>query len=256
MGGHGVYRGIRNHTSGSHSSRAYGHRPIVDQHLGRVGARRRSRTVAQLRARRSTRTARDSEARRRRRSRGTPPTRARARARARNRGTSSARKHQRDRERPRPRAEQRLVQIGIERRELLVGRLLRQLGVRPEPLERTVFRRIRVMGDDIVLQDCRAGRITSRISHAICNPHSAMADFRRRFPRSSSCGSGRRCARSKRVRRRRDGRRAARGRGRASARAIAGGDATLGDASAVVARIEAAAAAAARRARSGRRSSR
>jgi L-seryl-tRNA(Ser) seleniumtransferase len=63
-------------------------------------------------------------------------------------------KHDRERERPRPGAEERLVQIGIERGELLLARLLRQIGVRPEPLQRTGLRRIGVHERfDIVLQN-------------------------------------------------------------------------------------------------------
>jgi hypothetical protein len=62
-------------------------------------------------------------------------------------------KHDCDRERPLLRAEQRLVQIRVERRELGGRRLLGQLGVRPEAFERTVFWRIRShQSDDIVLQ--------------------------------------------------------------------------------------------------------
>ena len=53
------------------------------------------------------------------------------------------RKHQRDRERPLLCTEERLVQIGIQRRELRGSRLLWQLGVRPEALERSVLGRIR-----------------------------------------------------------------------------------------------------------------
>ena len=57
-------------------------------------------------------------------------------------------------------AEQRLVQIGIERRELLVGRLLRQIGVRPEAFERPVLRSC----DQASLQNCRiAGLAETRI---------------------------------------------------------------------------------------------
>jgi hypothetical protein len=58
------------------------------------------------------------------------------------------RKNQRDREGPRLRAEQRFVQIWIERGELLCGRHLGQIGVRPEPLEGTVLRRLGAHGDD------------------------------------------------------------------------------------------------------------
>src|SRR6185369_9749139 len=57
--------------------------------------------------------------------------------------TIERREHDGDRERPRPRTEQRLVQIGIERGELLFRGPLRQIGVRPEPLQRT---RLRLIG--------------------------------------------------------------------------------------------------------------
>ena len=135
------YRGMRNQTSGSHSSRAYGTGRSSMSTSVVVGRGRRSRTDRAAGRRRSTRTARDSGAsspapvsrilgRRR-----APCSSARAKS-----GASSGGKHQRDRERPRPRAEQRLVQIGIERRQLLVGRLLGQIGVRPEALERPVLR--------------------------------------------------------------------------------------------------------------------
>ena len=49
------------------------------------------------------------------------------------------RKHDRDREGTRLGAEERLLKVRIERGDLLVGRLLRQFGVRPEPLLGTVF---------------------------------------------------------------------------------------------------------------------
>src|SRR4029078_8630733 len=52
-------------------------------------------------------------------------------------GRVERRKLQRDRKRTRRRAEERGVQVRIERRELLGGRLLGELGVRPEALERT-----------------------------------------------------------------------------------------------------------------------
>ena len=68
---------------------------------------------------------------------------ARDRERGVERGDLERWKHQRDGKRPRPLAEERFVQIRIERGELLVGRLLGQLRVRPEALERAVFRRIR-----------------------------------------------------------------------------------------------------------------
>jgi hypothetical protein len=51
-------------------------------------------------------------------------------------------KHQRDRKRPRPCPVQRFEEIRIERRELFVGGLFRQLRVRPEPLQRSLFGRI------------------------------------------------------------------------------------------------------------------
>src|SRR5580765_7067908 len=61
-------------------------------------------------------------------------------------------KHERDRERTCPGAEQGLVQVRIERGELLVGRLLRQIRVRPEALQRPMLRGIGGHGiDDIVL---------------------------------------------------------------------------------------------------------
>src|SRR6185436_17862401 len=90
--------------------------------------------------------------------------------------------HQRDRERPRLLAEERLAQVGIERGQLLVGRLLGQLGVRPEALERTVPGGIRGHGGDaIVLQiaarpDCQAARtiLQSRDSAQL----EPMPDFR------------------------------------------------------------------------------
>src|SRR5262245_53274271 len=43
---------------------------------------------------------------------------------------------ERDRKRPGRTAEERLVQVGIERGQLLGGRLFRKLRVRPEPLAR------------------------------------------------------------------------------------------------------------------------
>src|SRR3954465_15668387 len=49
------------------------------------------------------------------------------------------RKHDRDRKRPLAGAEQRVVQVGIERSELLGGWLLGEIRVRPKPLERTEF---------------------------------------------------------------------------------------------------------------------
>ena len=83
------------------------------------------------------------------------------------------RKHQRDRERMRRRPEQRLVQIGIERRELLVGRLLRQIGVRPEPLERSVLHGgsdayCRIAG---LQQECRKARV-----HLQCHLNPAILE--------------------------------------------------------------------------------
>ena len=91
------------------------HRPVVDQHLGRVRAVRRSRTDrAAAPHRDEKKRARYRGAPRPNRSRGTRPPPARAPAPDRSRGISSAGKRQRDRERPRRRAEQRLVQIGID----------------------------------------------------------------------------------------------------------------------------------------------
>src|SRR6476660_5250256 len=52
-------------------------------------------------------------------------------------GRVERRKLKRDRKWPRGRPEERGVQVRIERRELLGGRLLGELGVRPEALERT-----------------------------------------------------------------------------------------------------------------------
>ena len=121
---------------------------------------RRSRNSSRSRARVARPEARAVAVRRRPlRSRGTRPTpRASSSARSKS-GTSSVGKDERDRERPRRGAEQRLVQIGIERRELLVGRLLRQLGVRPEPFERPVLRRHRQTCRIAGLQDrCRIGQ--------------------------------------------------------------------------------------------------
>ncbi len=63
--------------------------------------------------------------------------------RAREVGRVERREHERDREGARLDAEQRLVQVGVERGELRVGRLLGQLRVRPETLEWSVLWRIR-----------------------------------------------------------------------------------------------------------------
>ena len=118
-GGQTTYRGIRNHTSGSHSSRAYGTglssiSTSVASERPTISKRSRSRGAS------STRTARDTgacgpaaglaELGRAARQRRAP---------RRNRGDVESRKNKRDRERARLRAEQRLVQIGIERRRAL-----------------------------------------------------------------------------------------------------------------------------------------
>jgi hypothetical protein len=117
------------------------HRPIVDEDLGRVrgtdnfeqlpqtgGVRRpESRAIA-------PRSASSSLAKLGRR--------AREFERSRERGRLEMREDERDRERTRTRAEQCFVEVGIERRELLVGGLLRQIRVRPEALQRPVLRGI------------------------------------------------------------------------------------------------------------------
>src|SRR5262249_31477095 len=53
------------------------------------------------------------------------------------------RKHECERKRPLLNAEQGLLQIRVNRRELFLGRLLRLIGVRPEPLKGAVLWRIR-----------------------------------------------------------------------------------------------------------------
>ena len=249
MGGHGAYRGMRNQTSGSHSSRAYG---TGRSSISTSVASERADDLETARAaarRRSTRTARGSDARRRVPvSRNSADARASSSARAKS-GMSRRGKHERDRERPRLRAEQRLVQIGIERRELLVGRLLRQLGVRPEALERPVLRADpQSWGDDIVLQNCRiAGLQERRISSAIllqfCNPAilQCLTSAIDSVDRAAAAAAGGPRARGA-VRRRGDRRRAARGGGRGATRDRARRRGA-GDGGAVVARIEAAAAA-------------
>src|SRR4029453_15020133 len=60
-------------------------------------------------------------------------------------------KQQRDGERPRGRAEQRVVQIRVERGQLLRRRLLRQVRIRPEPFERTILRWIEGHGSDAIV---------------------------------------------------------------------------------------------------------
>ena len=89
--------------------------------------------------RRASRNGRGSGATARCRSRGTRRNCAPARARAGSPRIVQVRKHDRDGKRPLAGAKQRIVQVGIERREFLVGRLLGQIGVRPKPFERPEF---------------------------------------------------------------------------------------------------------------------
>ena len=131
------YRSIRNQTSGSHSSRAYGtgrssmstsvasEPPTICEQVAQL----RRRRVGQKRARCRSASPVAGLAVLGRRARQLERL-ARSPAR-RSGGNTSVIENGRG-----ARAEQRLVQIGIERRELLVGRLLGQLGVRPEALER------------------------------------------------------------------------------------------------------------------------